>query len=175
MQAKDHDGQQIRAQRRKNFGQEKRVGKCLWHVESAVFVAFHRRKPSMTTRKTKPLVGVLVGESLTPAGAAWIVQTYRHCPYCVSYRSTGRIVIGVFSLPPKRRWWLQWVAEAAEETLGLESAAVAYPQGVKAWSPWSRGEVRPKLKRGRTRRMREDASGGTSAVFGPRNSFWRRE
>jgi hypothetical protein len=56
------------------------------------------------------------------------------------------MVIGVFSIPPEQRWWLQWVAEAPEETLGLESAAIAFPQAVEVLSPWARGEVCSELE-----------------------------
>jgi len=56
------------------------------------------------------------------------------------------MVTGVFSMPPDYHWWLQWVAEAPEETLGLESAAVHFPKAVEALSPWARGEARPNLE-----------------------------
>jgi hypothetical protein len=96
----------------------------------------------MVKTETTPLVAVLLGYASTPAKAAQIVDTYHRCPYCVSYRGSGRMVTGVFSIPPEHRWWLEWVADAPEETLGLEYAAIFYPQAVEAFSPWARGEVK---------------------------------
>lgn len=101
----------------------------------------------MTKAETMPLVGVLLGCASTSERAAQIVVTYHRCPYCVSYKSAGRMVTGVFSIPPEHRWWLQWVAEAPEETLGLESATIFFPQAVEALSPWALDEVRPNLEK----------------------------
>jgi len=100
----------------------------------------------MTKNKMTPLVGVLLGQAPTPTKAASIADTYRLCPYCVSYTSAGSTVIGIFSFPPDHRWWLEWVKEKPEETLGLKCAEVFFTQGVEALSPWARGEVRPNPK-----------------------------
>jgi len=83
-----------------------------------------------------------MGEASTAEEAASIAETYRPCPYCVFYESTGRRVVGLFSLPADRRWWLEWVEESPQETLGLEWAKVAFPEGMAASSAWARGEVR---------------------------------
>lgn len=101
----------------------------------------------MAKTVTTPLVAVLLGYAATSEKAAQIVDTYHRCPYCVSYRGSGRMVTGVFSIPPEHRWWLQWVVDAPEETLGLEYAAIFYPQAVEAFSPWARGEVQSDLQR----------------------------
>ena len=93
------------------------------------------------------LAGVLLGQAPTSEKAALIAETCRQCPYCVSYVSAGRTVIGVFSLPPDHRWWLEWVAEHPEETLGLKRAEVFFTQQIETSSPWTRGEVRPHLER----------------------------
>jgi len=100
----------------------------------------------MLREKMKPLVGVLLGDALTPTKAASIADRYSQCPYCVCYTSAGCMVIGVFSLPSDHRWWLEWVAENSEGTLGLKYAEVFFTQGVEASSSWARGEVRPNLK-----------------------------
>lgn len=93
------------------------------------------------------LVGVLLGEAPTPARAQRIAEIFQPCPYCVSYSSAGCTVLGVFVIPPDHRWWLEWVAERPEETLGLKCAEVFFTQRIAASSPWSRGEVKPHLER----------------------------
>jgi hypothetical protein len=90
--------------------------------------------------------GVLLGEAPTPAVAAAIAHTYRQCPYCVCYVSAGRTVVGVFSLPPDRRWWLEWAATDPKGTLGLSRAEVFFAEAIEASSPWSRGEAQPNLE-----------------------------
>lgn len=100
----------------------------------------------MKRKKIELLIGVLLGNSPTTKKSALIADTYRHCPYCVSYTSTGCTVVGIFSLPTDHRWWLQWVAENPEETLGLKCANVFFTQSVEAFSPWSRGNVKPNLE-----------------------------
>lgn len=97
----------------------------------------------MTARKAPQLVGVLLGNSVTAEESALIAERYGGCPYCVSYTSAGCTVIGVFSLPADHRWWLEWVAQNPEETLGLTRAEVFFGQTVKALSPWARGDVKP--------------------------------
>jgi len=101
----------------------------------------------MTRTRITPAVGVLIGDSPTDTKAASIADTYRKCPYCVSYASARRTVVGLFSLPPDHRWWLEWVADDPEGTLGLQRAEVFFAQAVEALSPWSRGEVKPSLER----------------------------
>jgi hypothetical protein len=99
----------------------------------------------MVKQETTPLVGVLLGYAPTPEKALEIAETHRKCPYCVSYRSAGRSVTGVFVVPHEHRWWLQWVADAPQEALGLESATLFFPQAVEASSPWARGAVSPSM------------------------------
>lgn len=96
-------------------------------------------------RKVRPLIGVMVGEVDQPAKATAIADRYRSCPYCVSYTSSGPVVIGVFSLPPDHRWWLEWVERDPEGTLGLKRAEVFFSHVLEVLSPWARGEVKPEL------------------------------
>lgn len=100
----------------------------------------------MRMQREQALVGVLLGEASTRAQAALISSRYHSCPYCVSLVSAGHTVIGVFSIPPDQRWWLEWVAEHPNETLGLERAEVFFTQKVTASSPWSCGKVSPTLE-----------------------------
>ncbi|UCC30981.1 MAG: hypothetical protein JSU86_01630 [Phycisphaerales bacterium] len=97
----------------------------------------------MTEKTASPLVGVLLGTAPTPERAALIADTYRSCPYCTSYTSAGRTTIGIFSLPVRRRWWLEWVTDEPEGLLGLERAEVFFAETVTAVSSWARGEVKP--------------------------------
>lgn len=99
----------------------------------------------MTNAEKDPLVSVLFGYAPTALKAAQIADTYRHCPYCVSYKSSGRSATGIFSIPADHRWWLQRVVDAPSETVGFESAALFFPQEVTAFSPWARGEVQPDM------------------------------
>jgi hypothetical protein len=94
-----------------------------------------------------PLVGVLLGEAPTSAKAQRLADIFQPCPYCVSCTSARRTVIGVFTLPPDHGWWLEGIAEQPEETLGLKRAEVFFTQQIEASSPWTRGEVKPKLER----------------------------
>ena len=59
----------------------------------------------MKKNRIVPVVGVLLGEARTSTRAALIADTYRKCPYCVTYVSAGCTVIGVFSFPTDHRWW----------------------------------------------------------------------
>jgi hypothetical protein len=99
----------------------------------------------MANAEKEPLVSVVFGYAPTALKAAQIAETYRQCPYCVSYRCSGRSATGIFSVPTDHRWWLQRVVDEPVETVGLESAALFYPQEVTAFSPWTRGEVQPDM------------------------------
>ncbi len=89
------------------------------------------------------IVGVLLGEASTATKATRLAGCYRPCPYCVSFSSAGRAVIGVFALPPEQRWWLEEIEKRPGETLGLDRAEAFFARQVEATSPWSRGEVEP--------------------------------
>jgi len=95
----------------------------------------------------RAVTGILLGRASAPEQAAAIAQTYRACPYCASYASSGDTVFGLFSLPSDHRWWLEWVEEHPAETLGLRQAEVFFARQVRVASPWSRGEVEPLLER----------------------------
>jgi hypothetical protein len=99
----------------------------------------------MTEMQTVPLVGVLLGNAETAAESALIAAKHLECPYCVSYWSAGRTVMGLFSIPPEYRWWLQWVADDPQGTLGLRRAEVFFTDKIGALSPWARGGVKPEL------------------------------
>jgi len=92
------------------------------------------------------ITGVLLGKASSHKRATTIAETYTQCPYCVSYVSSGCTIIGVFSLPQDHKWWLEWVAEKPEETLGLQRAEVFFTERIKAISPWSAGNVIPILE-----------------------------
>lgn len=98
-------------------------------------------------KQKKSITGVLLGKMSSHKRATTIAKTYTKCPYCVSYISIGCTIVGVFSLPQDHKWWLEWVVEYPEETLGLKCAEVFFTQKVKTTSPWSCGEVKPILKR----------------------------
>ena len=62
------------------------------------------------------------------------------CPYCCLYTSSGNTVVGVFSIPPERRWWLELI-ENEPGVAGLSCAEVFFPQNVEVKSSWSLGEI----------------------------------
>jgi hypothetical protein len=95
------------------------------------------------TSKDAPrsLMAVLVGTAPTPARAKLIADTYRKCPYCACYTNAAATVIGVFSMPSDRRWWMEWVADQPEGLLGMTKGEVFFADEIQASSPWSRGEV----------------------------------
>jgi hypothetical protein len=88
------------------------------------------------------LVGVLLGET-TPERASRLAEIFHPCPYCASFAIAGGTVVGLYAMPADHGWWLEWVEEQPQETLGLERAEVLFAQHVTAASPWSRGEVQP--------------------------------
>jgi len=102
-----------------------------------------KRGLPMSNSTTHPLVTVLFGYAPTPLKAAQIAETFQDCPFCVSYKSSGRSTTGIFSVPSDRRWWLDRMVEDPGDIIGLESAALFYPQEVTAFSPWTKGEVHP--------------------------------
>lgn len=91
------------------------------------------------------LVSLLLGET-TPSKARSLAEVYSHCPYCVSFSNSDGTVVGLFAIPGDQRWWLEWVVEHPQETLGLQRAEVFFARQVEASSPWSRGEVQAILK-----------------------------
>ena len=95
----------------------------------------------MGEKAARSLVAVLVGSAPTPARGKLIADTYRRCPYCVCYTNSACTVIGVFSMPVDRRWWMEWVADQPEGLLGMTQAEVFFAEEIQASSPWSRREV----------------------------------
>jgi hypothetical protein len=93
------------------------------------------------------LVALLLGQAPTPAKAAHLAERYCVCPYCVSLTTEGDTVIGLYSIPPEHHWWLEWVVDRPQETLGLKRAELFFAQLIEAASPWSRGEVKAEQDR----------------------------
>jgi hypothetical protein len=91
------------------------------------------------------LVGVVLGHTATPAEAAEIAARYRRCPYCASFQSTGNSAMGIFTLPPERRWWLDRIGDNPETTMGFNYAEALFTKAIKGSSPWSRGDAKPNL------------------------------
>lgn len=91
------------------------------------------------------IVGILLGESKSVNSAKLIVDTYKKCPYCITYINKGRTVIGIFNFPYDHKWWLEWVESNPEETLGLKSVEIFFAKGARLESPWSLGEVKSVL------------------------------
>ena len=100
----------------------------------------------MPQKTMTPVVGILLGNTNTSEKAAEMAETFRPCPYCVSYQSSGNTLIGVFVIPEDHKWWLESVAENPEGTMSLKSAEAFFPEAIDASSPWSRGEVEPILE-----------------------------
>ena len=95
--------------------------------------------------KAAPMVGILIGQAKTPNDARAMADAGLKCPYCAYSASNELTLVGVYVIPPDQQWWLEWVEESPDETLGLKEASVFFPEGIKADSAWSRGEVRPSL------------------------------
>jgi hypothetical protein len=91
--------------------------------------------------KDRVLYALLVGRAVTPERAARFASESRHCPYVALYEATGSTVIGLFVIPPQKRWWIEIGDQP--ELLGLEQLEVYFPQSAEATSAWSRGEVSP--------------------------------
>ena len=97
----------------------------------------------MKRERKKPMVGVLLGKAPTPTKSKVIADLYHKCPYCISYASAEKMIMGIFSIPQDHQWWLESVVEHPKETMGLEVAEVFFPKYIEASSPWSRGETKP--------------------------------
>ncbi|MCK4247269.1 MAG: hypothetical protein KAV48_06650 [Methanomicrobia archaeon] len=91
----------------------------------------------------KHIVGILIGEAPSLEKAKSVVENGSRCPYSVTYVNSGRTIIGVSVIPLDHKWWLEWVEEHPEETIGLTHVEVFFTRKVNASSPWSRGEVKP--------------------------------
>ena len=102
----------------------------------------------MNEKEATPMAAVLLGKAPTPERGKLIADTYRRCPYCVCYTNAACTVIGVFSIPMDRRWWMEWVVDQPEGLLGMTKAEVFFANAIPATSPWSRDEVHPIEERG---------------------------
>lgn len=83
---------------------------------------------------------LLLGQVPSPEVAQQVAHVFAPCPYVYFIAAFGTFVVGVFALPPERRWWLRSVAEDPEGTMGLVQAAV-YETDAPAYPP--RLEPRP--------------------------------
>lgn len=100
----------------------------------------------MTDKEYKnQIVGILLGQSKSVNKAKIIADAYKECPYCITYISKNRTVIGVFNFPLEHKWWLEWAESNPEETLGLKCVEIFFSKGIDAESPWSLGKVEPIL------------------------------
>lgn len=97
-----------------------------------------------TTRQA--LTAVLLGNASSADHAAEMAGQMQGCPYVTTYRAEGAMVIGIFALPPDKRWWIELTQERPE-LLGLERVAVLVTERVRADSPWTVESVQPVAER----------------------------
>ncbi|OGU60376.1 MAG: hypothetical protein A2V66_11560 [Ignavibacteria bacterium RBG_13_36_8] len=97
----------------------------------------------MPQKRKESIIGILIGEAPDNNKASSIVNIYKKCPYCFSYSINGKIIQGIYTLPPDHKWWLNWVADEPMETMGLKKADVFFSRKIKATSQWLRGEATP--------------------------------
>jgi hypothetical protein len=90
----------------------------------------------------RSLVAILLGRAPTPAKAAHLAERYCVCPYCVLLTTADDTIIGLYSIPPDRRWWLEWIVDHPQETLGLEGAELFFAQQIEVGNAWSPGAVK---------------------------------
>lgn len=83
----------------------------------------------------KHITGILLGEGPTCEEAKSM-----NCPYCVLYYCSDDTVVGVFSIPLSRRWWLE-LLEKEPNVAGLTKAEIFFTEKVDTQSPWSLGQV----------------------------------
>jgi hypothetical protein len=82
---------------------------------------FPPRSDPMNT-EDGPLVGVVLGQAASPKEANLIAETHSRCPYCASFSSTKNSAMGIYTLPPDMRWWLERIDENPRERLGFDTA-----------------------------------------------------
>lgn len=97
----------------------------------------------MPHQKKESITGILIGDAATPEKAEQIVNTYKKCPYCSGFFNTGKNIVALFAIPKENKWWLNWVAEQPNETIGLKHAAVFFTCKVKANCSWLKGDLIP--------------------------------
>lgn len=97
----------------------------------------------MPYKKKDAITGILIGEASTPEKASSVAATYKKCPYCCSFYSNGKGIIGIFAIPKENKWWLNWVVDQPMETMGLKCADAFFTRKVKASCTWLRGELIP--------------------------------
>ena len=81
------------------------------------------------------ITGILIGEGPTSEEAKSM-----SCPYCVLYTCSDNIVVGVFSIPLERRWWLK-LLEKRPNVAGLTKVEIFFTERVYTHSPWSLGQA----------------------------------
>ncbi|MGD2249413.1 MAG: hypothetical protein PVF58_13475 [Candidatus Methanofastidiosia archaeon] len=87
------------------------------------------------------ITGILIGEGPTCEEARSMT-----CPYCALYYYSDNTIVGVFSIPPHHRWWLEWI-EKKPRVAGLTTAEVFFTEKVNAHSPWSLGQVKAEMEK----------------------------
>ena len=90
-------------------------------------------------------LGILLGET-EPENATRLTKTASMCPYCTSFSCSSGTILGLYVIPRNHSWWLQWVKEKPQETLGLQKVEIFFARTNMASSPWSRGEVQAILE-----------------------------
>jgi hypothetical protein len=90
----------------------------------------------------KAICAVVMGRAENAEKACHLAESSRSCPYVAMYEAKGRMVVGVFVLPPAKQEWIEYPAHHPE-LLDLEEAEVVITDQIKAESAWSRGEVLP--------------------------------
>ena len=88
------------------------------------------------------LCAVLVGSAASSEKAEQIARNSQDCPYVALYAAADRLVVAVFALPRRKRWWIEYPQEHPE-LLGLETVEVHVTEQIEASSPWTRGIVEP--------------------------------
>ncbi len=94
--------------------------------------------------KKENLCAVIIGNAPTCEKAEEIACRMQNCPYVVLYTASERLVVGVFMIPPGKRWWIEYPGEHPE-VLGLEVARIEVMEDMDASNPWIRREVEPVL------------------------------
>jgi hypothetical protein len=101
---------------------------------------------SISPSSNETIVGILLGQIKTE-NVTKLCETVSKYPYCTSFSHSSDTVLGLYVIPKNHCWWLEWVEQEPQETLGLDKAEVFFIQAILTSSPWSRGEVQAKLEK----------------------------
>jgi len=70
----------------------------------------------------------LEGEAKSVEISIKIAKAYQNCPYVAFMATKANQIFIAYFLPEKQRWWVEYIEEKPQTTLGLEKAKLTFPE-----------------------------------------------